>query len=248
MKSIRVLCLAILAGSALGRLHAEGDSLSTPHITVNGTAKKEVTPDQLHWFLEVKNTGLDLKKVAEDHAKKVGELLELLKANGIADKNVQTAQMQLAENQVYRRNEYVKEGYLAETQVSFKLEDLAKYKTLWFALAGQSGVSVKGVSFDHSKRIELNKEVRKMALKAAKEKAAVMAEELGSRAGEPLAIEEDLSVSEGWSRSNMLLNGNMVQQAAAAPGGGENGEMLAPGSIPITIRVRVTFRLLNAGN
>ena len=40
----------------------------------------------------------------------------------------------------------------------------------------------------------------------------------------------------------------MAQQAVAAPGSGENGELIAPGSIPITIRVRVTFRLLNAGS
>ena len=242
----RLFAAAILCGIATG----QGDSLSTPHITVNGTAKKEVTPDLLLWSLEVKNTGLDLQKVAGAHAKKVTALLELLKANGIADKDVQTAQMQLAENQVYRRDEYVKEGYRADTQVSFKLEDIGKYKQLWFAVAGLSEVSVRDVSFDHSKRIELNKEVRKMALQAAKEKAAAMAEELGSKTGEPLAIEEDLSVSEGWARYslNNRYNNVMAQQAVAAPGSGENGELIAPGSIPITIRVRVTFRLLNAGS
>src|SRR5438105_4992325 len=119
MKFALLLCAAaVLCGNAF----AEGDPLSPPHIVVNGTARKEVAPDILHWSLEVKNTGLDLPKVAEQHAKKVSALLDLLKANGIPDKNVQTAQMQLAENQVYRRNEYVKEGYLAETQLSFKLE------------------------------------------------------------------------------------------------------------------------------
>src|SRR3569623_739011 len=220
------LCAAVLL---CGEARAQFDTLSTPHITVNGTSKKEVAPDVLHWFVEVKNTGLDLPKVAEQHAAKVSAQLDLLKANGIAAKNVQTAQMQLAENQVYRRNEWVKEGYLAQTQVSFKLEELGKYKALWFALAALSDVPVKGTMFDHSKRIELNREVRKMALKAAKEKAAVMAEELGSRAGEPLAIEEDLSISEGWGRdNNILFNGNNAVQSAAG-GGGDREGMLAPG-------------------
>jgi uncharacterized protein YggE len=242
--------LAHLCAAALlcGNVCAQGDALSIPHISVNGTAKKEVTPDELHWWLEVKNTGLDLPKVAEQHAKKVSAVLDLLKANGIADKNVQTAQMQLGDNQVYRHNENVKEGYLAETQLSFKLEELGKYKTIWFALAGLSEVSVKGVWFDTSKRIELNKEVRKNALKAAKEKAVTMADELGSRVGEPLAIEEDLSISEGWGRdNNILFNGNTVVQTAGG-GGGDREGTLAPGSIAITIRVRVTFRLLNPGN
>lgn len=239
---IPFLAIATLCGPA----RAQGESLGTPHITVNGTARKEVIPDRLHWSLMVKNTGLDLPKVAEQHAAKVAALLALLRSHGVADKDMQTAQMQLSENRVYRRDEWVKEGYAAETAATFKLDDLGKYKDLWLALAGLSGVSVNGVSFDHTRRIELNKEVRKLALEAAREKAATMAGDLGSRLGEPLAIEEDLSVSEGWNALNRSLNNTMVQ-AVAGPAAGDQEEFLAPGSIPVTIRVRVTFRLLNPG-
>jgi hypothetical protein len=47
-----------------------------------------------------------------------------------------------------------------------------------------------------------------------------------------------------------MMNGlnNVVQQGVIVPAQGESEGMLAPGAIPITIRVRVTFRLLNAGN
>lgn len=242
--------LVFIASLICGNVLAEVDPLSTPHITVNGTAVKEVVPDRLHWSLDVKNTGLELPKVAELHAKKVTALIDLLKANGVAEKDIQTARMEFSENRVYRRNEYVKEGYLARTQVAFKLEDLGKYKTLWTSLAELSGVSVAGVSFDHSKRIELNKETRKLALQMAKEKAAAMADVLGSKVGEPLAIDEDLSITEGWGRGNITANGfnSVVQQGVVVAPQGETEGMLAPGSIPITIRVRVTFRLLNAGN
>jgi uncharacterized protein YggE len=250
MKKLPLLSLVVAAALSRGPVWAQADALSTPHITVNGTAVKEVVPDRLHWSLDVKNTGLELPKVAEAHARKVTALLDMLKTSGVLQNDIQTAHMEFSENRVYRRSEYVKEGYQAQTKVSFKLSDLSKYKPLWTAIAELSGVSVNGVSFDHSKRIELNKETRKLALQMAKEKAAAMAEVLGSKVGEPLAIDEDLTVSEGWGRGNLMMNGlnNVVQQGVIVPAQGESEGMLAPGAIPITIRVRVTFRLLNAGN
>jgi uncharacterized protein YggE len=237
------LLVVLLGRSAV----AQGDALSIPHVTVNGTAITEVVPDRLNWAIEVKNTGLELPKVAETHSKSVAAVLGTLKTHGVPDKDVQTAQMEFSENRVYRRNEYVKEGYQAVTNIAFKLSELAKYKVIWQSLAGLSGVSVNGASFDHSNRINLNKETRVKALKAAKEKAEAMAEVLGAKIGEPLAVAEDLSVSDSFRGSNTYTGLNTAQ-AIVSPAQGENGESLAPGSIPITIRVRVTFRLLNAAN
>ena len=75
-----------------------------------------------------------------------------------------------------------------------------------------------------------------------------MAEVLGAKVGESIAVEEDLSVSEDWRGNDPSSNLTANSQAEAPAGQGESGEMLAPGSMPITIRVRVTFRLLNAAN
>jgi uncharacterized protein YggE len=248
MKALALV--SILAVLACRVAVAQADNLSVPHITVNGTAITEVVPDRLHWSVEVKNTGLDLPKVAEVHSTKVAAVLETLKASAVEDKDVQTAQMEFSENRVYRRSEWVKEGYQATTSLAFKITDLAKYKVLWESLAKLSGVSVNGVSFDHSNRIALNKETRVKALKAAKEKAEAMAAVLGAKVGEPLAVYEDLSVTEGWGGRNNynLTANNTMAQATIAAAPAENGETLAPGSIPITIRVRVTFRLLSEGN
>jgi uncharacterized protein YggE len=239
----------LIAASVCHLAVAEGEALAPPHITVNGTAITEVIPDRLNWMLEVKNTGLELPKVADSHSQKVAAVLAALKDKGVPDKDLQTAQMQFSENQVYRKNEWVKEGYQATTSMAFKLSELSKYKILWQALAALGGVSVSSVSFDHSDRITLNKDTRVKALKAAKEKAEAMAQVFGSKVGEPLAVEEDMSVTDG-GRGYSTANGisNFSATAAAPAGQGENGEMLAPGSMPITIRVRVTFRLLNAEN
>jgi uncharacterized protein YggE len=105
-----------------------------------------------------------------------------------------------------------------------------------------SHLSVNSVSYDHSKRVELQKETRKKALLAAKEKAGVMAETLDAKIGEVLAISEDMENGGGW---NNRANLNNSVQAIAVASDGENGSSIAPGTIPIRMRVLVTFRLLN---
>lgn len=237
------LSVWVLVFLATGSAVAGEDSLGTPHITVNGTARKEVVPDRLQWSLRVENSGLDLAKVAEEHTKRVEALLELLRSKGLSGKDVQTSQMEFSEKTVYRNHTPVKEGYIASTNVAFRLDDLGQYKPLWLRLAQVEGVSVVSASFDHSKRVELNKETRMLALRLAKDKAEVMAAALGSSVGEPLAITEDLSVSEGWGGSRVEMN-NRVVQAQPEVQGGEGDGVLAPGTIPILIRVRVTFRLV----
>ena len=59
---------------------------------------------------------------------------------------------------------------------------------------------------------------------------------------EPLLLEEDLSPSEGW---HMNVPGSVLSNIRV-PGGEERApaEALAPGTIPITIRVKAAFQLL----
>ncbi len=246
MKTLPLIPLVILLSCRWAA--AEVGQTVVPHITVSGTAVTEVRPDRLQWSIEVKTTDSDLAKAADIHSKEVASVLEALKAQGIAEKDIQTAHMRFAENAVYRQNEYVKDGYKATTKILARMDDLDKYQPLWRALASLKGVSVEGVAFDHSKRIELNKETRVNALKAAKEKAAAMAEVLGAKVGEPLEVEEDL-IQPQASGYNVISNStNRSQRSGFVEAPTDESSVLAPGSLPIMIRVRVTFRLLNPGN
>jgi len=243
MKLVSTLAaFALISSIALAADLAEAGS---PHITVTGTVITEVVPDRIVWSLALKNTGLELAKVAAKHAALSADLLKALKELGIEDKEVQTSQMGFGENMVYRNNENVKEGYFASTLISFKLAELIKYKEVWLTLSAMDHVSVNNVAYDHSKRIELQKETRKKALLAAKEKAGVMAETLEAKIGEVLAISEDSETNGVWNNRANLLNGNNSIQAIAVAADGENGSSIAPGTIPIRMRVLVTFRLLN---
>ena len=218
------------------------DEIQLPHITVYGTAMTEVVPDEMIWSVEVKNKSMGLEAAATEHGKTVQAVLSLLKESKVDEKTIQTSQMEFGENQEYTSSSWVKSGYFAKTEISFKVTNLDLYKKLWVGLAKISGVSVQSVAYDHSKRIDYRNETRQKALKAAQEKASAMAKVLGSEIGEPLLVEEDLSVSEGWQGN--YANNTINNLRTVDNGNTREVTQLSLGTIPIQARVKVSFRLL----
>lgn len=221
------------------------EEIELPHITVFGTAVKKVTPDSMSWHLTVKNNGLNLQEVAELHTKNVEAVLTLLKKLKVETKETQTSRMEFGENMVYRDRSQVKEGYFASTQISFKITDFQKYKPLWMGLSQIENVTVGGVNYAHSNIIDFQNETRKQALLVAKEKAVALAETLGSKIGEPLLIEEDAS-SQGYRASPNYWNTVSIDGVALP--GSDKGEGIAPGTIPIRMKMKLVFRLITHEN
>lgn len=209
-----------------------------PHISTYGTATTKVTPDIMNWQLSVTNKGVALESVASKHSELVGKVLGLLKENGIIDNDVQTSRMEFNENWEYKNNSRVKEGYYSSTDISFKLKDFNKYKDLWMSLAKISEVSVNGVYYDYSGRIEVQNETRQKALLAARDKAKALAETLGSTIGEPLLIEELFSYQDDVNKSRFS---NVVNGYASES---DVDNIVAPGQIPIRMQVKTSFRLI----
>ncbi len=225
---------------------AHADENSIPRVTVYGTATTEVVPDQMIWWLRVETRGRALDAVAGDHAKSVEKLLAFLKESKVDPKALQTAQMQFSENWDYASNSRILNGYIASTEVSFKTTDFAGYGALWLGLAQMPAVSVQNVDYNHTKRIEFQNQTREKAILAAKEKAMVSAKALGVEIGAPLLLEEDV----GFAEYNQILGRdnnlrNVINTASIGDGGQEAQSSLAPGMIPIRVRVKASFQLLS---
>ncbi len=212
--------------------------IPVPHVTVFGTAIVRAKPDQLRWRITLSNEGADLPLLAEKHAQLTTEVLGVLQQKQIAPADMQTSEMRFSEKREYRNNSWFKDGYIATTEVTFLMRNTSGYKEMWLGLARIGGASVDSVSWDVANRIELQKRARTDALATAKTKAAEMAEALGSKVVEAIAIEEELMESV-WS-------GQMVQSntmAHANDGGAADTEGIAPGEVPIRSRVHVSFRI-----
>jgi uncharacterized protein YggE len=218
------------------------DDLPFPRISVYGTATTQVSPDEMIWSLHVDTKGTVLSTVAADHVKSVRRLLEFLRKSEVATNSVQTSDMRFMEDVDYKSSWRSRNGYVAATEVSFKTTNFDRYTALWLGLAELPDVSVRAVTYDHTKRIQFQNETRDKAIQAAREKAAASAKALGASLGDPVLLEEDLSAGEGWQVNSNY--GNRMDNAVVNQMSGENGEAMALGKISIRIRVHAAFQLM----
>jgi hypothetical protein len=220
---------------------AFADEKEPPHVMVFGTATTDVVPNEMNWSVQVQTKGMKLDAVAQEHDTNVQKVLSLLKDSKLPDKDIQTPHMQFGENWEYKNSRRYRDGYVATTVITFKLHDFSLYKKLWLGLADMPSVSVESVSFDNTNRIELQNSTRRKAIQAARQKATELAQAIGSEIAEPLFIEE-----EQMEIIRPMFNAAMNARAVAAPAGDEEGESLAPGTIPIKARVHASFRLVTS--
>lgn len=210
----------------------------TRKIVIYGTAEKEVQPDKMDWLVTVNNKNDSLDVVAEEHNKIVTQIINFLKAN--AAEKIQTSGMQFGENWLYRNQSQIKEGYFALSNISFTITNLNKYKDIWIGLSKFSDIQIERILFDNTAKIDIQNEVRNMALIKAKEKAESMANTLSMALGKPVTIIEDQTINnnvrEKYLSNQLYTDNNMISQNTS-------DEIIAPGKIKIAMRVKVEFEL-----
>jgi hypothetical protein len=109
---------------------------------------------------------------------------------------------------------------------------------------------VHGIDFQTTELKKHREEARDLALKAAREKAGLMAAALGRKVGAPLQISEGYNGSSWWYNAGWWgagsglgqgLSQNVIQEAG--PGPGEVRDGVALGKVSVRANVTVTFAL-----
>ena len=239
MKKQLAISLSLFVLSLSPNVLAE--HFEAPHVSVYGTATSDVVPDLMRWQLGVKSSAKTVSDVAVIHDKNVAAVIAFLQREEIEDKKIQTSQLQLAEDLEFRNGTRTKKGYYASTSITFESKTLESYRSLWMGLSKLATVTIGGVTFDTSKRIEYQDKTRILAIKAAREKAGQLARALAASIGAPLMIEEEANHQD--DRRSALSNVVRMSRVAADSSGG--GPSLSVGTIPIRMRVKAVFRLIN---
>lgn len=226
-------------------LAAEGENL--PTISVSGTAEIRVVPDEVQLRLAVETRDPKLDEAVKQNDTRIAAVLKFLKDSGIAAKDVQTDFIEIQPR--YHRDDDVQqivpEFYIVRRNLGVRLRKVAQFDAV-LAGALRSGVNyVLGIEFKTTELRKHRDAARQQAIRAAKEKATALAEELGAKVGKPQTIHEQTGGGWwGWSGGGnynaMIQN---VSQAAPGGGGEESDGNLAVGMINVTATVQVTFRL-----
>ncbi len=214
-------------------------------VTVTGTAEVKVVPDEVVLVVGITtaNTNLSVaKKDNEARAKKVNDTASKFK---IDPKDIQTSQIGINPRYEYRNNSNVFTGYEVNRTVSFTLRNVANFEDFLSAILEGGVNSVSSIQFRTSELRKHRDKARSLAIIAAREKAAALAEGLDQKIGKPISIEENYDRWQSWygatAMRGLATQNVMVQDSG---GGLESEESFSPGQISVNASVTVRFELL----
>jgi uncharacterized protein len=239
----RFMCL-LFATALLGTNGLRADTEST--IDVTGGAEIFAIPDEVLVSASIDTKGKTVIEASEQNDKLVQSVTDFLKKSGIEERHIRTEYLSLRpefppSTRGYGNsnmlpptvpNDEVLQpiGYTAVRSFSIVIRDVKKFESVYKGML-QLGVNrIDGVQFRTTQLRKFRDEARTQAVKAAREKAAAMAKELGVEITGVKLISEQSSQNDPF-RSNAMQ--------VAIPVGGESSS--TGGEIAITASVRVVF-------
>jgi uncharacterized protein len=206
-------------------------------VSVNGTAEINVAPDEAILSVGFDSHDRELAAAKAQNDSRVKKALAVAHEAGIDEKDIQTSALSLGPN--YCEEKIPKLfGYDASQTITLTLRGLSRYEALMTNLL-QAGVNrVDGVQFRVSDPRKFKDEARSQAIRAAREKAAAMAAELGQSLGKPWEIAE-LGQEEPYAINAIQYSAGLRERNAFTI----EQTPLASGQVSIRALVRISFQL-----
>lgn len=240
MKKLLLLSLILGVCSAAG---VAQNQIEPPLLTVTGQAEVLVPPDEAVFALAVENLHKDMIAANQRTDESVKQILAIAKRHNIKPEDVQTSRITIQpryntddlDYEARRRVQRTLLGYEAAKTVVIRLRDISRFETLLAEILTAGISRLTGLEFRDSQLRKHRDQARAMAIRAAKEKATLLAGEIGQTIGPAYSITETEDYNRGRS--------NNFQVSTEAASSSESESAIAPGSLSITARVTVRFRL-----
>lgn len=213
---------------------------TVPAITVTGHAATEVLPDIAILSLAVMTERPTAEAAAAQNAKAAQAVIDDLKSQGIAEKDIKTDSVTLMP--VYdeqhdgggRVTKRVLRGYQARNGLTVRIHAIDKAGMIASRLVDKGANEFQGISFDSDHKQEAYDRLRGEAVKDALRQAKAYVAPLGLHLGRVLEI---LPVGSPMPRPYF--------KAAAMLGRSEAANIpVQPGTLPLDAQVQVTWELV----
>ena len=243
MKKLKLLCLGLsvlLATTLIGcDPQIVTPLLSSPddrtiHVTGNGSVVGE--PDIATLSLGVSAEKASVEEAREVAASAMTDVIESLKANNIAEKDIQTENFSIYPQYDYTDNERVLRGYKVNNTVSVKVRELGSLSNIIDAAAAAGGdiVVVNAIQFMIEDATALQTQARALAVKNAEAKAQTLAEASGVTLGKPITITE---ISMGGGPPVAFA------ESAAFDDSARSSTPIEAGELTVTVNVAIVYEI-----
>lgn len=206
-------------------------------LTVQGEGKVQTVPDIAALSIEVSQDGQDLDPVSAQVRRQMSKILEIVKAQGIEDKDVQTQLYSVRPKMEYdKRSNPRRVGYSVTNRVSVKVRDLKKVGKVLSAVVGGGATAVNGPDFEVDNRQVFERKALALAYEDAHAKAAALSEAAGVRLGDILTMTPGQI---GWPMPPRPYMMRAMAMDAAAPA----EEPISAGEQTLSATVTVVYAL-----
>ncbi len=214
---------------------ASGDAAAPGTITVFGSATAEGAPDQATLELGVDTFTTEVGSAFEESNNTVRTIVEAIVALGIAEEDIQTANLSVYSTSRYNPESGDQNGYQVSNTVRVKVRDIELVDDVINAGITNGATSLYGLYFSVADAAPLETQARQQAVAQANARAAELAGLVGATVGEVVSISEDMG-------GNPILFAYDRAEAQGMGGGGN--AFVAPGQTSVTVGVVVTYRLV----
>ena len=230
--AIGVLTAVVLAPALGGAAtRAATDNQPVEHtISVNGTGRILVKPDVADLSLGVSVTRPKAKDSEAAAADAMAAVIAALKAAGVKDEDIQTAQLALQPVYDWSSNTQRLTGYQTENIVQITVRDLSKVGDTVDAAVDAGATNVNGITF----RVDDQKPVEAQARDAAMQDAKAKADALAKAAGVNITGVQTISeVASPMPGPIMFAAAGVAKDQASTP--------VQPGNVTLEVTVTVTY-------
>ena len=191
MASLMALA-AISPAKALERLI---DISNDRWVEVTGEGSVSATPDFARVTLGVTSTGKNAGDAMAANAKGANALVSLIKSEGVAPADIQTAEMSISpmfsETSPGQTTAPTITGYSVSNNVSVTLRDMARLGSLLDKAVTAGANSIYGIGFGHNDPSALLDKARPLAVADARRKAEIYASAGAARIGQLMVLTEE---------------------------------------------------------
>jgi len=206
-------------------------------IHVNGSGSVTGEPDVATLYLGVAVEKETVEAAREDAASAMTAVIDTLKANDIADRDIQTENFSIYPQYDYTEGGRVLRGYRVNNTVNAKVRELDNLSDIIddAVAAGGDIVVVNSIQFMMEDPTPLQAQARALAVKDAEMKAQTLAEAGGVMLGKPITITET-SYAPGPPIA-------YAETAEFADDGGRSSTPIQVGELTVAINVTLVYEI-----
>jgi uncharacterized protein YggE len=238
--AILALTLVVTGCSGAGTVAVTGMSSQQQGIWVNGTGEIKVEPDIFNLSLGIVSQEKTLGQAQATAATAMDKVLDALKNQGIADKDIQTSRFNVRQVTQWNRETEENEvtGYEVSNMVTVKVRKIDEAGTVIDAVVAAGGdlTRINSMGFAIDDDSDYRDQARELAGDDARARAEQLAKLAGVKLGQPTYVTET-------SYSPPIIMRSYIEATAAPPMMDGAQTSIIPGELTVTVSVQIVYAI-----